>query len=313
MTATKKDITLMLGTILPGDPLHLPPKIEKNEFTMALEEELPESFDSRVMWSNCAGIIGHVRDQSSCGSCWAFSSTEAFNDRHCIATGDTKTLFSVEDTVSCCTGFKCGGSMGCNGGQPSGAWDWFTRYGVTSGGDFTDRSTGNSCKPYDFESCAHHIAPPEGMVDCHTIPDYKTPVCQSECSDSEYATNYKTDKHFAKSSYSVRGEVNIQKELMEHGTLSVSFNVYEDFELYKSGVYHHVTGAFLGGHAVKLIGWGVDNGVKYWICVNSWNELWGEQGTFRILRGKTGRSECGIEDDVVGGEVEAKPSSYSKA
>jgi hypothetical protein len=34
--------------------------------------------------------------------------------------------------------------------------------GVTSGGDYTDRETGNSCKPYDFKSCAHHITPPEG-------------------------------------------------------------------------------------------------------------------------------------------------------
>lgn len=31
---------------------------------------------------------------------------------------------------------------------------------------------------------------------------------------------------------------------------------------YKGGVYSHQTGSFLGGHAVKIIGYGVENGVK---------------------------------------------------
>ena len=56
----------------------------------------------------------------------------------------------------------------------------------------------------------------------------------------------------------------------------------------------------LGGHAVKMIGWGVDEGVPFWTCVNSWNNLWGEGGTFRILRGV---NECGIETMGVAGEV----------
>jgi hypothetical protein len=43
--------------------------------------------------------------------------------------GDTKTLFSPADTLTCCYGMNCAGSMGCDGGQPSGAWDWFTKYG----------------------------------------------------------------------------------------------------------------------------------------------------------------------------------------
>ena len=77
-------------------------------------------------------------------------------------------------------------------------------------------------------------------------------------------------------------------------------NVYEDFETYSSGVYKHVTGKSLGGHAIKLIGWGVDNGTPYWTCVNSWNESRGEKGTFRILRGS---NECGIEADAVAGDV----------
>ena len=62
----------------------------------------------------------------------------------------------------------------------------------------------------------------------------------------------------------------------------------------------HPSGLPLGGHAVKMIGWGVEDSVPYWICVNSWNNLWGEGGTFRILRGK---NECAIETECVAGEV----------
>jgi cathepsin B len=92
----------------------------------------------------------------------------------------------------------------------------------------------------------------------------------------------------------------MQKELMEQGTLSVAFSVYEDFESYSSGIYQHVTGKYLGGHAIKMIGWGEEGGVPYWTCVNSWNDSWGEKGTFRILRGS---DECGIEGSVVAGTV----------
>jgi cathepsin B len=69
---------------------------------------------------------------------------------------------------------------------------------------------------------------------------------------------------------------------------------------YSSGVYKYTTGELLGGHAVKMLGWGVDNGTPYWTCMNSWGEGWGEEGLFRIRRGY---DECGIEDSCVAGEV----------
>ena len=79
---------------------------------------------------------------------------------------------------------------------------------------------------------------------------------------------------------------------MKNGPIEVTFSVYEDFLTYKSGIYQHVEGEKLGGHAVKLLGWGVENGVEYWKLANSWNETWGEDGFFRIVLGK---NECGIE------------------
>jgi len=49
---------------------------------------------------------------------------------------------------------------------------------------------------------------------------------------------------------------------------------------------------------MKIIGYGVENGVEYWLCNNSWNETWGDKGFFKIKRGV---NECGIESDVSSG------------
>jgi len=54
----------------------------------------------------------------------------------------------------------------------------------------------------------------------------------------------------------------------------------------------------MGGHAVRIIGYGEEDGTKYWLVSNSWNVHWGEQGHFRILKGV---NHCGFEEDVVAG------------
>jgi len=59
-----------------------------------------------------------------------------------------------------------------------------------------------------------------------------------------------------------------------------------------------VTGDALGGHAVKLMGWGVEGGVPYWLVANSWNYDWGNGGFFKIRRGN---DECGIESEIAAG------------
>jgi hypothetical protein len=38
----------------------------------------------------------------------------------------------------------------------------------------------------------------------------------------------------------------------------------------------------VGGHAMKLVGWGVKNDVKYWIIENSYGKNWGDQGYFKL-------------------------------
>ena len=66
--------------------------------------------------------------------------------------------------------------------------------------------------------------------------------------------------------------------------------VPSDFRTYSSGVFRTKVGGSVGGHAVKCVGWGVDeeststdySQSHYWKCANSWGARWGEDGYFRI-------------------------------
>jgi len=190
--------------------------------------------------------------------------------------------------------------MGCDGGDPGAAWSWFTTIGVVTGGNYNDSTW---CAAYSLPNCDHHTT---GKYQPCGATEYPTPACPSSCdAGSSYTTPYTSDKHVFATSYSIAADVTqIQTEIMTNGPVEVAFTVYADFESYKSGVYTHVTGDELGGHAVKMIGWGTDSATNtpYWIVANSWNEDWGEQGFFRIRRGT---DECGIEDSVVAGKFSA--------
>ena len=73
--------------------------------------------------------------------------------------------------------------------------------------------------------------------------------------------------------------------------------VYDDFMKYKGGIYQkNTTSEDKFGHAVRLIGWGEENGMPFWYGINEWNYFWGEHGTFKIRRGV---NEVGIESFVI--------------
>jgi len=101
----------------------------------------------------------------------------------------------------------------------------------------------------------------------------------------------------------LNGVAKIQADIAKYGTVTAAFTVYSDFPTYKSGVYKHTSGSALGGHAIKILGWGAEAGQDYWLVMNSWNEAWGDKGLFKIARGT---NECGIESQVSAGTVTAE-------
>lgn len=218
----------------------------------------------------------------------AFGAVEAISDRICIHSGGKISVeISAEDLLSCCD--DCG--MGCFGGYPEAAWEFWAKKGLVTGGLY---GTNVGCQPYSIAPCEHHVngtRPP-----CQGEQD--TPKCTEQCIDG-YSPSYQKDKHFGRRTYTVPAkQEQIMTELYKNGPVEAAFSVYADFLLYKTGVYQHVTGEMLGGHAIKILGWGEEKGTPYWLAANSWNSDWGDKGFFKIKRGN---DECGIESEVVTG------------
>jgi cathepsin C len=238
-----------------------------------LSEQLPESFD----WRNVSGVnyISPVRNQGSCGSCYAFASMALLESRYRIMTNNLERLvFSPQDVVQCSEY-----SQGCDGGFP---YLIAGKYGEDFG------VVPETCNPYKDSQPKQQTC--ETSINCRRY----------------YATNY----HYVGGYYGATNEPLMRLALVNNGPVAVGFEVYDDFMEYRTGVYHH-TGVTdnlnrlnkwdpfqLTNHAVLVVGYGTDPDTKtpYWTVKNSWGTGWGEQGYFRIRRGT---DECGIESLAV--------------
>lgn len=273
--------------------------------------QVPDNFDSAEHWPNCAKVIGDILDQSNCGCCWAFAAAAAASDRMCIATNGSIVLaLSPQDVCFCAS------EDGCDGGDINTPWSYIQDSGSVTGGQYKNTGPFNGmCADYSLPHCHHHGPqgqdpyPAEGQPGC---PHESSPACPTTC-DAQASSDHKDfagDKYsFSGRVQSASGEQQIQEMIMAGGPVETAFTVYSDFENYAGGIYHHVTGSMAGGHAVKLVGWGVENGVKYWKVANSWNPYWGEKGYFRIRRGN---NEGGIEDQVTGSSTTSKWAKKSE-
>jgi len=271
--------------------------------------DLPSSFDSATnpAWKMCAKVIADIRDQSNCGCCWAFGAASAASDRMCIATNGTVALpLSAEDICF------CGSSDGCQGGMLPDAWQYISESGAVTGGQQGDGPFDSLglCSDFSLPHCHHHGPagkdpyPAEGKPGCLS---QNSKTCPTKCSSSSKAPH----ADFTKDKFKFSGDVvtyptdadTIAKAIMDHGPVEVAFNVMGDFENYAGGIYTVTSQKQLGGHAVRMVGWGEEGGTKYWKVANSWNPYWGEKGYFRIRRGT---NEAGIEEQATSSSSDSK-------
>ena len=111
----------------------------------------------------------------------------------------------------------------------------------------------------------------------------------------------------------------MMRALVELGPLSVGITVPASFEEYRSGIYienkeEEDEGPYKPfeptGHAVLVVGYGVEKGVKFWRVKNSWGRHFGETGYFRVRRGT---DEISIESMAVASDMYIPPQFADEA
>ena len=229
-----------------------------------VSNDIPESFSAIDKWPDC---IIPVQNQELWGADWAFIPAEILSERYCIqSNGTEKVVLSVNHILACDEK-----DWGCSGGYPDRAWDFLSDDGV-----LTDEW-------FPFESKDGHRA--------------QCPFQEKWVSSDD--VEYK--KYYSQVFKWFNGEANIQTEIMSNGPVQTEFQVYGDFLNYKEGVYQHTTGGKLGFYSAKIVGWGVENDVKYWVAASVFGEEWGEKGYFRMLRGS---NECNFETNAIAGDAD---------
>ncbi|KAJ9168047.1 hypothetical protein P3X46_019621 [Hevea brasiliensis] len=198
------------------------------------------------------GIVSPVKDQGHCGSCWTFSTTGALEAAYHQAFGKGISL-SEQQLVDCAGAFN---NFGCNGGLPSQAFEYI-KYngGLESEEAYPYTGKDGTCK-FSLENVGVQVL------------------------DSVNIT--------------LGAEDELKHAVAFVRPVSVAFEVVSGFRFYKSGVY---TSDVCGktpmdvNHAVLAVGYGVEDGVPYWLIKNSWGDNWGDNGYFKM---ELGKNMCGV-------------------
>jgi cathepsin L len=109
------------------------------------EERMEVSLDdvsapASVDWRNNGAVTG-VKNQGSCGSCWAFSATGAIEGAYKVKSGSLISL-SEQQFVDCSKSY---GNNGCNGGLMDNAFKYAAAYKIESESDYPYTGRQGSC------------------------------------------------------------------------------------------------------------------------------------------------------------------------
>lgn len=223
------------------------------------EAKLPKSWDWREH-----NAVTPVHNQGQCGSCWAFSATQAIEGVWAIHTNQLVSL-SEEEIVQC----NQEDDHGCMGGFMQHAFEWVEKNGGL-----------DTLKDYPYTSGT-------GMTgSCNATKETTRKVAK--------IGGYKNVK--PKSSAALKHAVHKQP-------VSIAIDAAgQDFMLYTSGVLKSTTCGETLDHGVLVVGYDVDesSGEHFWIVKNSWSSQWGEKGYVRMFmeHGKEVSGTCGMYLDA---------------
>lgn len=230
--------------------------------------KLPSRFDARQQW---AGQLAPIQDQGWCGSSWAISTAAVASDKFVIMSkGVEHPQLSAQQLVAC----NSRGQRSCSGGYLDRAWQFIRKFGLVD----------EECLPYNSQEQKCKM-PRKGTLQ------------GSGCKSPQGIG--RLERYHVSPAYRLGNETDIMYEILNSGPAQATMKVYQDLFSYNGGIYRKSRNVpeEYGYHSVRLVGWGIEDGIKYWVAANSWGEQWGEGGYFRIRRGI---NECEVETFVIG-------------
>jgi hypothetical protein len=226
------------------------------------------------------GAVTSVKTQN-CGDCYAFGSTGDIEGAWFLGGHDLQQL-SEEQIIDCC--YEDAGLLqcaGCSGGEPHSVFDWLLKY---ENGGICDETT----YPYVVKP------PPHG-----TPSDCQRSVIQNSTFSAKISGWYWVSKGGKEDGgVDSGGELNMTKALPKVGPFVIGIDaIGAKMKAYKGGIAEpDCKPNSTLNHAMLVVGYGTENGKDYWKIKNSWGVDWGEEGYYRVIRGK---NACGLANDVV--------------
>jgi cathepsin B len=210
-------------------------RIEDVDVRKATIVDLPKEYDAAAKYP----FIQRPRNQGSCGSCWAISTTDCLRDRlnlfrhqHNLPTDVPELSFQlVADCAMTCITYKGrkGCARSCNGGFLVTGFRYLESRGTTRDAFHPNRYDNmDGMKHVDMvhTGTTHHFCPAIPA----TEPVYR---CQSfyitNLYDTFGITNARSNDIRMGSDQLAKNVLNIQREIYERGPVAVCFNMYSDF------------------------------------------------------------------------------------
>jgi len=188
------------------------------------------------------GAVSHVKNQGSCGSCWAFAALGSLEGALALH-GFPLVSLSEQNLVNCDKSER-----GCKGGIPAKAFEFIAR---TKYVELEDRI------PYDAKE--HKCRGPTRHAQRLTSVTNWVSLSGNEATMAAY--------------------------LYRHGPLAGALHARGWLHYYHGGIAQPRDCPSRLTHGITIVGYGEDNGHKFWTIKNSWGPLFGEEGFFRLKRG----------------------------